>query len=460
MKSVHLIALAATIALIHLLVIFLVMSGGCASRQEKMPEKPVLTEEKSILSFPSSSVTPGKYPPADEKDVRAVIPGAQKKSAGIKADAPQKKGKSLIPDSLLELEEIPPLPEMDGSQKTKSSGKVVKMGDLPPPARRRGILKRGKYDYRYAVRGRISAVPGLAHATSGILLHVNTRRILWAKNPRRKVAIASMSKIMTMLLACEDVESGRVLLTNHIPATKGAMAIREGVVWMRRGETFTLQSLLEAAAVKSANDAAFLIAEYLGNGESRQFIARMNQTAKEFGMLDTRFYNPHGLPGKRGIPDNTSTPEDILKLSEYAMTSPLFCELVQIRKCEFREKGNKGHLVFWNHNRLLPGARYGVNGVKGIKTGYTRRAGFCLAVACEKDGEEYIAVATGFPSSAKRDSAMRSLLQWGFIRSKNPALPEERVILKSRVSKKSAVKRRVVKKKNPSGKRKSKKNEK
>ena len=445
MKVTHLIALAVSIALLHLLVIFLVMNGGCSdSSLGKTPVKPEIAAEQKKVSANPPAPSDGKFKKADYTE-SPIVPGAAKK-AGTSSSIP-----AAIPRDLPAGPELPALPDSPEQEKEK----IEVFGKLPPPPVHRNILNRGKYDYKYAVNGKVSAIPGLSAATSGILLEVNTRRILWMKNPHKAVPIASMSKIMTMLLACEDVEAGRVSLSAKIPATKNAMALREGVVWMRKGENFTLQSLLEAAAVKSANDASLLIAEYLGNGKSEDFIDRMNSTATVLGMKNTRFFNPHGLPGKKSSLDNKSTPEDLLKLCEYAMTSSLFRNLVQLRKAEFRRKGEKGHLVMWNHNHLLPGNKYGVAGVRGIKTGYIRRAGFCVAVSCVQSGQEFLAIVTGFPTAAERDRNMRALLQWGFIRAKNPAVPEDRVVLKSREKKKTFTRR-----KSSSGSRKAGKNQK
>ena len=428
MKVPHLVALALSIALLHLLVIFLVMNGGCSgSSGETVPEKPQMPveEKKDPVSLPGN----GKFKKANYTD-KVILPGSENNRKNPPAI------QSSIPQNFPASSDLPAIPENPEVEKTE------KFGNLPPYSAHRNILNRGNYDYKYAVNGKISAIPGLSAASSGILLEVNTRRILWMKNPRKAVPIASMTKIMTMLLACEDVENGRTTLSARIPATRKAISLREGVVWMRQGESFTLQSLLEAAAVKSANDASLLIAEYLGNGKSEDFTARMNSTAKSLGMKNTQFFNPHGLPGKTRYLDNRSTPEDLLKLCEYAMTDTLFRELVCMRKAEFRKKGEKGHLVMWNHNHLLPGSKYGVQGVRGIKTGYTRRAGFCVAVSCIQSGKEYLAIVTGFPTAAERDRNVRSLLQWGFIRSKNPSVPEERVVLKSREKRKSAVRRK------------------
>ena len=450
MKLPHLIALACGIALVHLLVIFLVMNGGCAAKAEKTPEKPILPPG----DLPAKSFKKEKFSSAEYDDVEPVIPGNWKtKPEKKKVTASRNKRGNASSAG----EEFPALPTLEDLPEEKKSS--VKKNDssihysLPPPSAPKSILKRGNYNYKNCVRNPISAIPGLSKATSGILLHVNSRKILWAKNPRKKVPIASMTKIMTLLLACEDVENGRVTLSARIPATKGAMALREGVVWMQRGEVFTLQKLLEATSIKSANDAAYLVAEYLGNGSSSEFILRMNKMAQYLKMQDTRFYNPHGLPERKRTSDNTSTVEDLLKLCEYAMTNPLFREFVCMRQAFFREKGEKGHLNMWNHNHLLPGARYGVNGVKGIKTGYTRKAGFCVAVSCEKDGQEYIGIVTGFPTAGERDKNMRSLLQWGFIRAKNPSLPEERIVLQSHVKKNSHIRRRSSGKKAGKGKK-------
>ena len=133
------------------------------------------------------------------------------------------------------------------------------------------------YDYQYAVRGNIPGLPSSRNATSGILVDADKRIVLWAKNPDRSFPIASMTKVMTLFLAYEDIEAGKVTLDTPIRVTNAAAKIGGSQVWLDPRETFPLQELLMAVSLKSANDAAYLVAEYLGGGDASVFVARMNQ---------------------------------------------------------------------------------------------------------------------------------------------------------------------------------------
>lgn len=430
MKIPRLLILASIIAAVHLIVIAVVMRSGCSSRssspvaglgkREAMP--PPVIPEKGGVEKKSATVPRTNFSGAGA-GVRAVVPGDRKKNT-----SPEDR-RGYVSRSL------PPLPAeldiMGGKTSTSRIGVNASSRDprfLPPPfAPRR--FPRSAYRTTYAVKGNISRIPLTKKASSGILLDVSSRNILWMKDPDKVVPIASLTKIMTLLLACEDVASGRVSLDDRVKATPGAWRIREGVVWMAPNEIFTLRELMQATSVKSANDAAYLIGEYLGNGNIRNFIRRMNQRAAALGMTKTKFYNPHGLPGRKKTPDNSSTVRDLLLLSEYVSRIPLFMQLSSIRLIGFRKEGVKGHLKLLNHNRLLPKSRYGTAGVDGIKTGYTNNAGFCLALSCVRNGRRILAVGTGFKVSAERDRCMKSLVEWGFLRAADPAAPPENIQL-------------------------------
>ncbi len=285
------------------------------------------------------------------------------------------------------------------------------------------------YDYRYAVRGNIPGLPSSRNATSGILVDADKRIVLWAKNPDRPFPIASMTKVMTLFLAYEDIEAGKVTLDTPIRVTNAAAKIGGSQVWLDPRETFPLQDLLMAVSLKSANDAAYLVAEYLGGGDVAAFVARMNRRAKELGMTRTRYYNPHGLPGATRRTDNVSSPADMVTLAEYFMEHPLLMEWVSARRAGFRKPGTRGYLQLMNHNNLLPGGKYASPGVDGIKTGFIARAGYCVTVTCLRNGKRMIAMVTGFPTARERDLFLRKLLNWGYARADDPAaaLAETRV---------------------------------
>ena len=277
------------------------------------------------------------------------------------------------------------------------------------------------YDYHFAVRGNIPEIPSSKNATSGILADADSRIVLWAKNPDQPFPIASMTKVMTLFLAYEDIKAGKVTLDTPIRVTNAAAKIGGSQVWLDPRETFPLRELLMAVSLKSANDAAYLVAEYLGGGDASAFVSRMNRRARELGMTRTHFYNPHGLPGATRRSDNVSSPADMVTLAEYFMEHPLLMEWVSMRRATFRKPGTKGHLQLVNHNNLLPGGKYASPGVDGIKTGFIARAGYCVTVTCLRNGRRMIAMVTGFPTARERDLFLRKLLNWGYERADDPA---------------------------------------
>ena len=209
-------------------------------------------------------------------------------------------------------------------------------------------------------------------------------------------------------------DSSPYTLESMIPVTTEAINTAASKVDFKKGEMFTIRELLIAASVKSANDAAHLLAEHLGGGKADKFIEDMNRRAKEVGMTHTTYFNAHGLPGKDKAHDNQSSPEDVARLCLVFRNYTYLMELAALRSAPFREKGSPNYMLLQNHNNLLPGAKTAAPGVNGIKTGFTNRAGFCVAATCERGGRNLLAVVTGFPSAADRDNFVRVLLDWGY----------------------------------------------
>ena len=276
--------------------------------------------------------------------------------------------------------------------------------------------KKLSLDYSRAVRGKIPKVAGLVDTASGILVDLNTNRVLWEKNSTQSYPIASMSKLMTMLIAAEKAQDGTLPdgFDTKIPVTREAAQVPPSRVYLMVGETFTLRELLTASAVKSANDAAWLIGQYIGGGKIDTFISMMNKRAAELGMKNTVFFNPHGLPGSVKAKDNRSSAADMVLLCSEFMRHKELCELTSLRSVDFRQPGQKGYIKLYNHNNLLPGSKFGTTGVTGLKTGFTNRAGFCLAVTCTRSGRNLLAIVTGFPDVKGRDTFARNLLEWGY----------------------------------------------
>ena len=273
-----------------------------------------------------------------------------------------------------------------------------------------------KLDFTGAARDNSPGLKLIDRATAGILVDMDTNKVLWAKNASKPVPIASLSKIMTIMLAYEIAmdNDSPYTLESLIPVTTEAINTEASKVYFKKGEMFTLRELLVAASVRSANDAAHLMAQHLGGGKADPFIEDMNRRAVEIGMTHTTFHNAHGLPGKSKALDNQSSPEDVARLCLLFRNYPYLMELAGLRTAPFRDKSSPDYILLQNHNNLLPGAKTASPGVNGIKTGFTNRAGFCVAASCERSGRHLLAVVMGFPSQLDRDNFVRVLLDWGY----------------------------------------------
>ena len=299
--------------------------------------------------------------------------------------------------------------------------------------------------YEYAVQGNISALPGSRNATAGILVDLTTRNVLWAKNHRKGVPIASMTKIMTCLIAYEDIIAGKYSLETPVKVSVKASKIGGSQVYLDPRETFSLGELMKAASIKSANDAAYLIAEFIGGGSVQPFVDRMNAKAKELRMPGTRFFNPNGLPGSTAAKDNVASPEGMARLAEATLRHRQLMVWASTWMDTFREKGQKGFMQIKNNNYLLPGSREAAEGVDGLKTGFINRSGFCLTATCLRDGRRIVAVVTGYPIRRERDRFVRQLLDWGYARAADPAAAlkkdAEKPVRKKTVSRRSSTRK-------------------
>ena len=269
------------------------------------------------------------------------------------------------------------------------------------------------FDYSHAVSGNIAAIPETKNAKAGILVDLNSGRVLWNKNAKLAVPIASMTKMMTVLLAFEDIRDGKIKYDQIIKVSKSAASIGGSDIWLDPRESFPLKDLIKAILIKSANDAAFLVGETLGGGNIESFVKRMNRRAAELN-LHAKYFNPHGLPGTSASKDNVATCEDLAKLAAMLLQFP---EVVRISSTPIdyitRKVGRNKKTMLTSTNKLV---RSKVEGVDGMKTGYTRRAGFCLTATCKRNDRRLIAVVTGFKSSAERNECVKKLLDWGYKR--------------------------------------------
>ncbi len=254
----------------------------------------------------------------------------------------------------------------------------------------------------------VRAEPGVS-AASAVLMEQSSRRVLMDVNARVRMPMASTTKIMTALAALENCdELSRVI---HIP--EKAVGIEGSSVYLKAGEPLTMEQLLYALLLESANDAAAAIAIAIA-GDIPAFADLMNETAARIGLKDTHFTNPHGLDDE----DHYTTAYDLALLACYAMENPVFARIAGTYKVTIPLNGEEGTRVLINHNKLLKS----YSGASGVKTGYTKRCGRCLVSAASRDGVSMIAVTLNAPDDWRDHTAM---LDYGFSLYESAVLAHE-----------------------------------
>lgn len=238
-------------------------------------------------------------------------------------------------------------------------------------------------------------------AKSVVLMEVSTGQILYENNSHEKLPPASITKIMSLLLIFEAIDQGKLGLDNVITASEHACSLGGSQIWLEPGETMTVDELLKASVIASANDATVALAETVA-GSEEAFVALMNQKAQQLGLKDTHFVNCHGLD----VEGHYTSAHDVAVMS---------CELIKhdlVKKYSTvwmdSLRGGKTSLV--NTNKLV---RF-YDGCTGLKTGTTSQAGSCVAATAMRDGMEIVAVVMGAASSKDRFNGARKLLDYGF----------------------------------------------
>jgi D-alanyl-D-alanine carboxypeptidase (penicillin-binding protein 5/6) len=216
---------------------------------------------------------------------------------------------------------------------------------------------------------------------SYIVKETGSSTILMAKDIDRPVSPASLTKILTCIMA---IESGR--LEEEVLITKESTMVEPSKAGFRQGDRIKLIDLVKAAMVNSSNDAAFAIAIYL-SGSVDSFVAAMNYRAQRIGMKNSRFTNPAGFD-KEMYAGNISTAADLLRLTEYSVRNPVFNQIARLDKAVFMEQTTRKLYCLKTHNKLLDKYPYAV----GIKTGYTTKAGRCLIARAIKDNKDILLV--------------------------------------------------------------------
>jgi len=237
---------------------------------------------------------------------------------------------------------------------------------------------------------------------SAILIEQNSGQILYGYNVHEKLHPASVTKVMSLLLIMEALDSGKITLETQIPCSTNAASMGGSQIWLDTTETLSVHDMLKAIAVVSANDCVVAMAEYLGGTEDG-FVQMMNTRAKELGMNDTTFKNCHGLDEDEHL---TSAHDIALMSRELLMNHPRITEYTTIWMDSLRD-GKSG---LSNTNKLVRN----YSGCTGLKTGSTSLALFNLSASATRDGLSLIAVIMKGPTSAIRFSNASSLLDYGF----------------------------------------------
>jgi D-alanyl-D-alanine carboxypeptidase (penicillin-binding protein 5/6) len=257
------------------------------------------------------------------------------------------------------------------------------------------------------VRAQTPDTAGGPHVTAraAVLMDAASGEVLWAEHPTERLPVASLTKIMTLGIALRAVARGQAALTDEVPVSMEAYRTGGSQIWLEPGERLTLRQMLVAIAVGSANDAAVAVGEYLA-GSLDRFVSAMNAEARRLGLVDTHFSNPHGLHAS----DHYSSALDMARLARWAVGIPGLLEFTRQREDRTIRNGKGGTLWLVNANRLLRT----FPGTDGLKTGYTRQAGYCLVATARRGDTRLIAVVLGAPTSAARFDSATSLLTWGF----------------------------------------------
>ena len=241
---------------------------------------------------------------------------------------------------------------------------------------------------------------------SAFLMDVATGTVLYAKNEHAALSPASVTKVMTMLLIMEAIDSGLLHWEDTVTASEAAAAKGGSQIYLKVGETMSVADMVKSIAVSSANDCACAMAEHLAGSEAA-FVEKMNQRAAELGMEDTHFVNCTGLDDSEDARNHLTSAHDIALMSRELMKyHPDIKQYTTI----WMDTVRNGEFGLSNTNKLVrfyPGAT-------GLKTGFTSGAGYCLSATAQRDGMELIAVVMGCETSAQRFSACKALLDQGF----------------------------------------------
>jgi len=246
----------------------------------------------------------------------------------------------------------------------------------------------------------VNAADVPVEAPAAILMHPSGE-VIFEKNADVPMAPASVTKIMTMLLVMEALENGSLTLQDTVVGSANAASMGGSQIWLKEGETFTVEEMLKCVAVASANDCSVALAEHLSGSEAA-FVSLMNERALELGMSNTSFVNCCGLEAEGHL----TTARDIALMTAELIKHESIFDYTTI----WTDTVRNGAFGLTNTNKMIRSFK----GMKGLKTGYTSEAGYCLSGVAERDGMTLIAVVLKGQSSKSRNSDVAALLEYGF----------------------------------------------
>ncbi len=242
------------------------------------------------------------------------------------------------------------------------------------------------------------------NSKSAILLDFDTGKILYSKNDNEVLPPASMTKIMSMLLIMERIDNKTLSLTDEVTISENAASMGGSQVFLQAGETYKVEELLKGIAIASGNDAVVAMAEKV-SGSVSDFVALMNEKAKSLGLTNTKFLNPHGLDTEGHV----TTARDMATLARELIKHTSILKFTSIYE-DYLKKSDGSSIWLVNTNKLV---RF-YDGVDGLKTGFTKNAGYCLTSTAKKNNTRFITVVMGAETSDKRSSDTVNMLNYGF----------------------------------------------
>lgn len=262
-----------------------------------------------------------------------------------------------------------------------------------------------------------SAMPAIT-AKAGVLLEAATGKVLFEKEAHQKLAPASITKVMTLLLIVEAIDKGKISMKDVVTTSQHAASMGGSQIWLEPMETMTVNELLRAATIASANDASVALAEYIA-GSEEAFVDMMNARAKELGMKDTVFKNACGLDEE----GHYTSAYDVALMSRELISHDTIKQFSTVWMDSLR--GGQTQLV--NTNKLV---RF-YKGCTGLKTGTTSKSGFCLTATAKRGEMELVSVVMNAPSGNERFDSARKLLDYGFANYNisKPKIDEKNLVL-------------------------------